>query len=271
MKTGCPALPAQNHRLLPVVEAGEGNSLEIREGVLVPANQGEELAVEGEIQVLPARMAQNIGKAENLPPSLLDEAYRVRAPVHLPLPAGFRFESHDRLDLRIGADCPEKIAHDALSTVEPGRDEFLVHPDSGYVRELLQKARDHGAVPVELARAAQLPFVLQDVVSQVAASVVFAQYPSDRVAAHSEVPGQRANRPAFRAHRDNPIFQRRPVGEEFKHRRLPSPAATRACRRTPIRCRPARTELFWRRVPTAPSRRPAESWRAIFPFLAAFP
>jgi len=45
--------PSQQHRFLPVVQTLLRNPLKMAEGILMPADQGEELAVGGKVDILP--------------------------------------------------------------------------------------------------------------------------------------------------------------------------------------------------------------------------
>jgi len=58
--------PAQKDRFLPIVKTLLWHSLKMAEGVLMPPDQGEELAVGGKVNVLPPGKAQDVGEAEDL-------------------------------------------------------------------------------------------------------------------------------------------------------------------------------------------------------------
>src|SRR4030067_2527691 len=87
--------PAQQHRLLPIVKTLLGHSLKMAEGVLMPPDQGEELAVGGKVNVLPPGKAQDIGEAENLGFAASGKSDRIGAPIHLSLEPGIGLKSHD--------------------------------------------------------------------------------------------------------------------------------------------------------------------------------
>jgi hypothetical protein len=130
--------PSQKDCFLPVVQTVLRNPLKMVEGVLVPADQGEELAVGGKVDILLPGKAQDIGKTENLGLAGSGEGDGVGAPIHLTLDPGICLKSDDRIAFGLGVQLPESVPEDADPALIALHAELLVQPLSGHLGVFLQ-------------------------------------------------------------------------------------------------------------------------------------
>src|SRR3989339_83040 len=106
-------LPAQDDRLLAVVETLGRGARKMREGVLMAANQGEKIPPRGKVDVMPAGEPEDVGKTLYGGFAGFKELDGVRTPVHLSLKAGLRLEADDGRFFRAGPEMPKPILQDA--------------------------------------------------------------------------------------------------------------------------------------------------------------
>ena len=109
---GATGLKAHDNGFFPIVEAVAGNAAKKIKGILVTPDQGVEVPMHREIDVVPAREGQNVGKTKHRCLAVPGEADRIRAPIHLPLESGFRLEAHDRGSLWPKPHGPKAVPQD---------------------------------------------------------------------------------------------------------------------------------------------------------------
>ena len=143
--------PAQDDGLFIVIETLTGQAAKILEGIPVAADEGEEVSLQGKIDIVPPRKAQDIGETEDgCLPSLL-EVDGIGAPVHLPLDAALGLKANDGIAFGSPAKRPQAAPKDRDATPIAGFPQFLEEAHSGNVRVGGQEFLDLWQEGIELA------------------------------------------------------------------------------------------------------------------------
>jgi hypothetical protein len=203
-------LPAQDDRFLTVGETLGGRTGEMREGILMAADQGEKIPLRGEVDKMSPGETKDVGETLYGGFAGLKELEGVRAPVHLSLKAGLCLKADHGRFLGGGPKTPKPIPEEADAAVITGSPEFFKEPLTGNPRIFLQEPLSRLFKGIELLGSlgrASPSIRKQKIMTLIPQIIVISQDAPHQVAADGEKPGKRPDRPALLGFHDNqPLF-----------------------------------------------------------------
>ena len=199
-------LPAQDDRLLTVVETLGGRARKMREGILVAADQGEKIPPRGEVKEMPSGEAKDVGKTLHGGFACFEELDGIGTPVHLSLKPGLCFEAGNGRYCGSGSPAPKPIPEDTDAAVITNSAEFFKEPLTGNARVFLQKKLERILKGIEFSGPPGWTSPLirqQNIMSLIPQLFVPSQDAPHHVAANGKMPGKRPDRPAILRFHDN--------------------------------------------------------------------
>lgn len=184
---GLAPLPAEHHRLLVVVLAGLGGTLEPGEGGEVAVHEGVEIAALEDGVALAGRVGEHVREELDRLAAAGGEVDGEGRPVALGHLA--RSVSHRRQagsGHRPRPDCADVLLHRRVAAVEAGLPQLLEDPLCGDLRVALEELGHLGAERVDLARPRDTRGLLDGGVVCEAGLPVLGEQFTDGVAAHRE-------------------------------------------------------------------------------------